>query len=99
MIPAALKTLRSSPLQPGQVVSGSSRKDCTTSRCSLQERHAYSYVGMGLLAGPRTGWDLPRRVLARRLALGNRTCDAPGPGTEPVRPDATGGLALDLDEC
>ncbi len=46
MSPAAENTFRSSPWQPGHVVSASSLNDWTTSRCSPHERHAYSYVGI-----------------------------------------------------
>ena len=50
-------TLRSSPSQLGQIRSGSSLKDWTTSRCCPQLLQAYSYVGIPHLdTGPgRTG--------------------------------------------
>jgi hypothetical protein len=40
--PAAENTLRSSPPHDSQTVSASSLNDWTTSRCSSQDRQAYS---------------------------------------------------------
>jgi hypothetical protein len=62
------KTLRSVPLHAGHSVSGSSLKDCTTSRCSPQLRHAYSYVGIST-----TIPELERCEKAE-LALGRFEC-------------------------
>jgi hypothetical protein len=44
--PMEPNTLRSGPPQAGHSVRGSSRKDWTTSTCSPQDVHAYSYVGI-----------------------------------------------------
>src|SRR5690606_22544211 len=87
-MPIGWKTLRRVPLQEGHSVSGSSRNDWTTSRCSPQSLQRYSYVGIGVVlrwagparaTGPATACSLGGgAVTGRRLALSLWECQRTG---------------------